>query len=175
METTIVEQQKKRTLGLWLVFPESTDQFEVNWHLTNIESPHEHSIPLYLFRLSLISLSNVFYFPVYGSWTYFFYYILLVMLLQLSWFFPLCPPPPSTHHSLRQSLHHCSCPWVKHRFFDSSVSCTVLYIPWLFCDYLFVLLNPLTFSPIPPHLPSHLATIKTLSVSMILSLFFLFA
>ena len=42
----------------------------------------------------------------------FFNYILLIMLLQLSWFFSLYPPPPSTPHSLRQSPHHRSYPWV---------------------------------------------------------------
>ena len=98
--------------------------------------------------------------------------ILLTMLLQLSQF---CPPPSSTYHCLRQSPHHCSCPWVMHISFLATPF-PILYCisPWLFCNYLFVLLNALTFSPTPPH-PSHLATIKMLSVSMILSLFFLFA
>ena len=83
-------------------------------------------------------------------------YILLIMLLQLSQFFSLCPPPPSSPHSLRQSPHHCSCQWVMH------VSCLatafpMLYVtfPWLFCNCLFVLLNPLTSSPTHQHpLPS---------------------
>ena len=39
---------------------------------------------------------------------------------------------------------------------------------------LFVLLNPFTSSLIPPHPTSHLTTIKMLSISMILLLFFLF-
>ena len=40
---------------------------------------------------------------------------------------------------------------------------------WLFCNYLFVHFNPLILSPISPTSSSHLATIKMLSVSMILS------
>ena len=47
--------------------------------------------------------------------------------------------------------------------------------PWLLCNYLFVLLNLLTSSPIPSHASSHLTIIKMLSVSMIMSLSFLFA
>ena len=80
----------------------------------------------------------------------FFNYILLIMLLQWSQFFSFCPPPPRTPYSLRQSPHHCSCPWVMH---ISSLASPfpVLYFTylWLFYNYLFVLLNPLTSSPIP--------------------------
>ena len=79
--------------------------------------------------------------------------VLLIMLLQLSQFLPLCPPLPSIPLSLRQSPHHCSCPWLMHRFSGYSISYTVLCIPWLFCTYLFVLLNPLTSSPILCHTP----------------------
>ena len=67
-------------------------------------------------------------------------YILLIMLLQLFQFFPLWSPPPSTLHSLRQSPHHCSCPWVM------CISSLVIPFPilsftspWLFCTYQFVL------------------------------------
>ena len=71
--------------------------------------------------------------------------------------FPLCAPPSSTPQSLRQSPHHCLCPWVIH-ISSSATAFPTLYFtsPWLFCYYLFVLLNPLTSSPIPPHpsLPS---------------------
>ena len=57
---------------------------------------------------------------------------------------------PSTQHPPlpQQSPHYCSCPWVMcmcslatpfpMRYFTS---------PWLFCNYLSVLLNPLTSSP----------------------------
>ena len=48
----------------------------------------------------------------FSAFAIFLNYILLITLLQLSWFFPCCPPAPRTLHSLRQSLHHCSCPWV---------------------------------------------------------------
>ena len=37
------------------------------------------------------------------------------------------------------------------KFFDYSISHTVLYILMVICNYLFVLLSPLTFSPIPYH------------------------
>ena len=77
------------------------------------------------------------------------------MLLQLSWFFPLSPPSPSTPLSLRQSPHHNSCPWVT---CTSSLATPfpILYCtsPWLSCNYLFVLFNPLTSSPFPPHPPA---------------------
>ena len=79
-------------------------------------------------------------------------YILLIMLLQLFQFFPLWSPPPSTLHSLRQSPHHCSCPWVM------CISSLVIPFPilsftspWLFCNYLFLLINPLTSSSILWH------------------------
>ena len=74
--------------------------------------------------------------------------------------FPPLPPPPSTPHYFRQSSYHCSCPWVVHEHALLSTLASpfpVLYFtsPWLFCNYLLVLLNPLTFSPIPPRpLPS---------------------
>ena len=83
-------------------------------------------------------------------------YILLIMLLQLSWYFPLCPHPSSTPHSLRQSPHHCSCSWVIH-ISSLAIPFPILYFisPWQFYKYLFVLLNPLIYSPIPSHpLPS---------------------
>ena len=81
-------------------------------------------------------------------------YILLIMLLQLSWFFLLCPPPPSTPYSLRQSSLLCSGPWVM-GISSSATPFPILYFtsPWLFCNYLFVLLNPLTSSLIPLHHP----------------------
>ena len=78
------------------------------------------------------------------------------MLLQLSCFFPFCSPPPSTPYSLRQSPHPYSCPWVM---CVSSLAAPYPILcstsPWLFCNCLFVLLNPLTSSPTHQHpLPS---------------------
>ena len=99
------------------------------------------------------------------------------MLLQLSQFFPLYSPSlPSTQHpplaqatttSLFVPMGHAS---------ESFAPFPALYFtsPWLLCNYLFVLLNPSPLHPFP-HIPSHLATTNTLSVSMVLSLFFLFA
>ena len=65
--------------------------------------------------------------------------------------FSLCPPPPSMPHSLRQSHHHCSCPWLM-CISSLATSFPILYFtsPWPFCHYLFVLLSPLTSSPILP-------------------------
>ena len=83
-------------------------------------------------------------------------YILLIMLLKSPQFFPFCPPPRSIPHSLRQSPHHCSCPWII-CIGSSATLFPVLHFtpPWLLCNYLFVFLNPLTSSPIPPRpLPS---------------------
>ena len=93
----------------------------------------------------------------------FFNYILLIILLLLSWFSPPSPlprPPPSTAYSLSPSPHHCSCPWVM-CISSLATPFPILYFtsPWLFCNYLFILLNPLAFSPIP-HTPSYLTTIK---------------
>ena len=79
-------------------------------------------------------------------------YILLTILLQLSQFLPF-PLSTSTTHSLRPSPHHCSCPWVMH--IRSLATPFPIYFtsPWLFHNYLFVLLNPLTSSPTPQHSP----------------------
>ena len=66
----------------------------------------------------------------------------------------LFPPLPSTSYSLRQSPHHCSCPWVMCiSSLDSPFPVLSFTFPWLFCNYLFARLNPLTSLPIPPHTP----------------------
>ena len=78
------------------------------------------------------------------------------MLSQLSQYFPLFFPPPSTPTSFRQSSHHCLCQWVM-CVSPLATPFPILYFtyPWLLCNYQFVLLNPLTSSPIPPQpLPS---------------------
>ena len=76
------------------------------------------------------------------------------MLLQLSPFFPLSPTPSSTPHSLRPFPYHCLHPWVMH-VSSLAIPFSTLYFtsPWLFGNYLLVLLNPLTSSPIPPPPP----------------------
>ena len=76
--------------------------------------------------------------------------------------FPHLLPSTLQPPSLRQSLHHCSRP----RVMSISALATpfpALYFtsPWLFCNHLFVLLNPLTSSPTPHHehlFPCHLYT-----------------
>ena len=79
--------------------------------------------------------------------------LLFYFLIIFYWlFYYSCPDfshfahfHPSTHHSFKQFLHDCSCPWVMH---ISSLASPfpVLYFtsPWLF-----VLLDPLTSSPFP--------------------------
>ena len=85
-------------------------------------------------------------------------------------FFSLCPPLPTMPNSLRQFPHHCSCPWVM-PVSSWATPFPILYFTslWLFCNYLFVILNPLPFthSPKPSY---HLATIKMLSIPVIRSL-----
>ena len=80
---------------------------------------------------------------------YFIDYAITVVLIFL-----LYPPPPSTPYSLRQSLHNCSRPWVMCISY-LAIPFAILYVTssWLFCNYQFVILNPLTSSPIPLHLP----------------------
>ena len=75
------------------------------------------------------------------------------MLLLLSQILPLCPPSPSDPYFLRLPPHHCSCPWVMHVSSLASPFPTLYFTsPWLFCNYLFILLNPLTSSLIPLYL-----------------------
>ena len=77
---------------------------------------------------------------------YFTDYAITVFLIAL-----FAPLPTDTPHSLRQSPIivpvHQSCVHTLASPFP------MLYFtsPWLFCNYLFVLLNPLTSSPIPSY------------------------
>ena len=66
---------------------------------------------------------------------------------------PPCLPLPSASHSLRQSPHHCSRPWVVHRSSLASPFPTALYTPTgsSVTAYLFLI-----SSPLPPFCPSHL-------------------
>ena len=98
--------------------------------------------------LILLIFSNCFsilYSSLLLSFSLFINYILLIVLLQLSWFLPLCPPAPRTPHSLRQSPYPCLCPWVMG--ISSPFPLLYLTFPWLFWNYLFVLLNPFTSHP----------------------------
>ena len=82
--------------------------------------------------------------------------------------------PSSTQHpSLPQAIpHHYSCPWVMHITSLAAPFPTPFFTsPWLFCNYIFVLLNPLTSSPILPHPPPNWQHIN-ISESTFLSLFF---
>ena len=104
-----------------------------------------------------------------------FNYILFIVLLQLSQFFPHCLPPPNNPHPHRQSPHHRPCPGVLHTC-SLATLLSMLYFTfsWLFCNYQFVFLGHFTFFAHFPKVSSHLATIKTFPVSMILFLFCLF-
>ena len=79
-----------------------------------------------------------------------FYWLCYYGCPDFSQFVPFHPAP----HSLWQSPHHCSCPPVL-RVSSSATPFPIRYFtpPQLFCNYLFVLLNPLTSSPIFPHTP----------------------
>ena len=61
-------------------------------------------------------------------------------------FSPIHQAPPTPAGNPHIIVHVQGC-----KFFDYAISYTVLYIPWFFCIYLFVLLSPLTSSPFPPH------------------------
>ena len=80
---------------------------------------------------------------------YFFYWLCYYSCPNFSPVAPLHPAPP---YSLRPCPHHWSCPWVM-CINSLATPFPVLYLtsPWLFCNYLLVLLNPFTSSPIPPH------------------------
>ena len=90
-------------------------------------------------------------------------------------FFPICPPSPSTPYSLKaiptplfMSLGH------AYKFFCYSILYTVIYTPtgYSVTTYLsFLKMSPSLKCHHYPTSPSHPPSIKTLSVSMILSLF----
>ena len=67
--------------------------------------------------------------------------------------FPLCPSPPGTPHSLQQSPHHSSCPWVMHiSSLASPFPILFLTSTCLFCTYQLCFLFPVLFphSPLAP-------------------------
>ena len=76
---------------------------------------------------------------------YFIDYAITVVLI----FPPLSPSTQHHPHSLRQFPHNCSCPQIM-RVSSVATPFPILHFtsPWLFCNYLFVLLNPFTSSPI---------------------------
>ena len=83
--------------------------------------------------------------------------------------------PPSTKHlPLPQTIPTpLFMAWVIH-INSLATPFPILYFtsPWLFCNSLFVLLHPLTSSPILPHFPQTWKPFQTFSISRILSLFF---
>ena len=116
---------------------------------------HHHFYFLF-FKGLLIYFKIIFYWLCYYSCPDFSPFALLHPAL------PTClgnPPPLFT------SMGH------VYKFFGYSISCTVLYIPLPTYLYFLIPSPLLSFR----HTLSHLATIKTLPKSMILSLFFLFA
>ena len=102
-------------------------------------SPHHCSCPWVMCISSLAAPFPILYFT--SPWLFCNY--LFVPLNPLS-------SSPSNPYSLRQSLHHCSCPWVMCVSSLAAPFPVLCFMsPWLFWNYLFVLLNPLTSSPIP--------------------------
>ena len=96
---------------------------------------------------------------IYSNWLISFFILTFDWLRCYSCpdFSPFASPHPAHHTpsgSLRQSPHHCSCPWIM-PICSLATPFPIPYFtsPWLFCNYLFVLLNPLTSSPISPHSP----------------------
>ena len=87
-------------------------------------------------------------------WSYFSNYFFIDYAITVVLIFPLCTPSTQNPPLPQAIPHHCSCPWVMH-ISSLTTPCPILYFtsPWLFCTYLFVLLNPLNFSPIHPHSP----------------------
>ena len=83
-------------------------------------------------------------------WSYFSNYFFIDYAITVVLIFLLLPYSTQQPHSLRPSPHHCSCTWVMH-ISSLTTPFPILYFifPWLFCNYLFVLLNPFTSSPIP--------------------------
>ena len=100
---------------------------------------------LAIIRLRLLWLSSFLNFFT----LYFIDYAITVVLI-----FP--PLSPSTQHpQLPQAIPPpLLCPWVM-CIRSLAALFPILYFtsPWLFCNYLLILLTPLTSSPIPPHPP----------------------
>ena len=106
-------------------------------------------------------------------------FLLLMFLNIFYWlYYYSCPNPPplplcpSTKYPLSLGQFFLSsCPWVMHVSSLASPFFILFWIsPCLCCTYHFVLFNPCTFSPILP-LPSQLATIQIISISILLFLF----
>ena len=112
--------------SVWMLFFIHTHQHLILKHFSNLTSKKCYFLFWSFFKLYFIDYA-----------------------ITVSWFFHFCPPSTNTPYTLRQSSHHCSCPWVM---CVSSLAAPfpILYFtsPWLFCNYLFVLLNPLTSSPV---------------------------
>ena len=74
-----------------------------------------------------------FFIFIFNFELYFIDYAVTVVLI-----FPLSSLSPQHPHSLRQSPHHCSCPWVM-RVSSLAAPCPIPFFtsPWLFCNYLF--------------------------------------
>ena len=88
-----------------------------------------------------------------GQKLHFIVYAITVVLI-----IPLCPAPPCTTHSLRQTPHHCACPWVMCiRSLANPFPTLYFTSPRLFCTTYSYLLIP---SPLHPFSPSHLTTFQ---------------
>ena len=115
--------------------------FHLSHASTTTVNPHTivHIHGLYVFVPCLIP-SPSFFFQLY----FIDYGITVVPIFPpLSLLHPAPPTPSSNLHTIVHVHGSLAAPF------------PILYLisPWLFCNYLFVLLNPLTSSPIPPHTP----------------------
>ena len=101
----------------------------------------------------LFNIWSLFFIQINPSY---FNYILLIMLLQLSQFSSL--PLSTQHTALPQDIPTPLFMSMAHKCISSLIPLfPILYFifTWLFCNYLFILLNSLTSSPIPLYpLPS---------------------
>ena len=122
--------------GVWSAAGDRPQPFLTTQHRANFLFPLLVEQELLLQHVILYSLS------VLCLKLYFIDHAVIVVLI-----FPHPVPP----YSLRQSPQHCSCPWIMYVSSLATPFPLFYFIsPWLFCNYLFVLLNLLTSSPILP-------------------------
>ena len=117
--------------------------------------PHSKSVPFLQKCMHKTSRNGKYYLKndkslLVHSFYYFYFYKLYFIdhVITVVPIFPLCPQHPTLPQAIPTL---CLCTWVICKSFLATPFPILYFIsPWLFCNYLFVLLNPLTTSPIPP-------------------------